>query len=162
MQKLIITISISVFVVGTAIIGSFFGTRAWVNYETQKAHDAWRMSQVTQIHAGLMAYYKDRSAYPSSKGEKITLGGIDSSCLSSDGFVSPMSFECKKRAYLPRIEAGLEKNPRDIFTYRAFGADGVTPCETKTPCPHYAIQFFLESGSILPSGIHTLTPKSLK
>jgi len=162
MQKLIISIIISVVVIVVASVGAFFGTRAWVDFETRKAQDVWRMSQVTQIHAGLVSYYKDHAAYPSSKGETVILGGIDSACLSADGFVSPVSYECKQRAYLPRIEAGLEKTQQDVFTYRALATDSTTPCETKTPCPSYAIQFYLASGSIFPSGVHTLTPKSLK
>lgn len=159
---MIINIAISVAVMLVVSIAGFFGTRAWVDYETRKAQDVWRMSQVTQIHTGLIGYYKDHAAYPSSKGEVIVLGGIDSACLSADGFVSPVSYECKKSAYLPRIEAGLGEHTKDIFTYRALAEDGIAPCQTKTPCPNYVIQFSLSGGSMLSPGIHTLTPKGLK
>ncbi|MBI2644954.1 hypothetical protein HYW94_02140 [Candidatus Uhrbacteria bacterium] len=162
MQKLIINIGISVVVILVAGIGSFFGTRAWVDYETRKVEDAWRMSQVTQIHAGLVGYYKDHAAYPSSNGETIILGGLDSACLTADGFVSPVSHACKKQAYLPHIEAGLGKTSQDVFTYRSLAQDDASPCQTKTPCPSYAIRFYLATGSMLPGGVHTLTPKSLK
>lgn len=162
MQKIIINIAISVAIISVISIGTFFGMRAWVDYETNKVHDAWRMSQVTQIHAGLVAYYHDHAAYPSSKSGTIILGGIDSACLSTDGFVSPVSYECKKQPYLPRIEAGLEENAKDIFTYRALANDGTTVCDTKTPCPNYTIQFFLSTGSILAPGVHTFTPKGLR
>ncbi|GEM_PF-1290999 len=162
MQKIFVHIAISAAIITGVSVASFFGTRAWVDYEKNKAEDAWRMSQVVQIHTGLLAYYKDHAAYPSSGTGAIVLGGLDSACLSADGFVSPVSYECKKMAYLPRVEAGLGKDAKDIFTYRAFEKDNTSPCETRTPCPAYAIQFFLSTGSILPTGVHTLTLKGLK
>lgn len=162
MQKLIINIAVSVAIIVTASLATFFGTRAWVDYETRKVHDTWRMSQITQIHAGLVAYYYDHAAYPSSAAGPIPLGGPGSGCLSADGFVSPISHACTQKAYLPRIEAGLGKDARDTFIYRGLAKDGSAACLTKTPCPGFSLQFFLSTGSILPSGVHTLTSKGLK
>ena len=162
MQKIITRIVISAVIILGASVAGFFGTRAWVDYEDRKAQDVWRISQITQVYTGLVAYYKDHAAYPPSKEDGMILGGLDSACLSVGGFVSLVNYECKKLAYLPYIEAGLGKNSEDVFSYHALAKDGKSVCRTKTPRPNCAIGFFLASGSILPSGIHTLTPKGLK
>lgn len=155
-RKLILQRLGAFFLIVLSAIGAWF----LVRYEIARSRDAQALARIIEIQSVLASYAARHGVYPSMGENSRILGGQGAECLSSDGFVSANSDSCRLKTFglfgiLPGI--GISQ----IATYSSVGADMVTPCTESNGCPFYKIEFFLETNSIAPKGLHSVSPKGL-
>lgn len=112
----------------------------------QKSRDAKRVSDIKQIQTALELYFTDKNGYPAGSGLK--LGGTDTKCLDSAGFVA-IGTSCTANAYMNNIPADPSPTAAGYdYTLTATG---------------YSITFTLEGATGgLPLGLRTASPAGVQ
>ncbi len=102
----------------------------------KKAHDAKRLSDMTQIRFALESYFTKRNVYPTVTGGGLVLGSGNATCLNANGFAAAGCSD--------PLMAVIPRDPSS-GTYVYSSADGKT----------YKIMAVLEAGT------DTLRPGSI-
>ncbi len=137
--------------VGLCVVGGlFFLARS----EKKNTADIERMQHALSVKNALSVYYAYHASYPSAPSGAHFLGAQESICLSDAGFVSLRSDACSKKAYLYPTPSSVAYIPLD--------EDGQTPCISTSSCPHYTLEFTLETNLLYPKGKNALTDQGVR
>ncbi|MBI4599689.1 hypothetical protein HY732_02085 [Candidatus Uhrbacteria bacterium] len=129
--------------------------------EQKKTRDIVRVQEVLGIRSSLRMYYIDHAAYPAAP-ISILLGVGDSARICDRGFVAKSSDSCAKKAYGQELPSGHHLLPDDEYAYVSLTDNGIDACTSPAGCPHFAIQFLLETDMLYPRGAHVLTDQGIK
>ncbi len=147
-RRLILERSGAFFVIILCAVGGWF----LVRYENARSRDVQALTRILEIQSTLASYAANHGVYPSMGQESRILGDNTAECLSSEGFVSATSDSCPKKIY----------GELKVARYTSLASDGATPCTDQNGCPFYKIDFSLETNSIAPKGIHSVSPTGLQ
>ncbi len=149
--------------IGAIAVVVFFAIGSWflVRHEDARSRDAQSLARILEIQAALASYASHHGVYPYIGKTQLSVGSAQTGCLSSDGFVSANSDSCRQKTFglfgqLPG------KGKSQIAAYSSLDSDAITQCADKDGCPMYKIDFILETNSIAPKGLHSVSPNGLQ